>query len=58
MDRDEGDVATAIENILGSVAVMIVDVEDRNAGQAAIERGRRDGGRAPISAAVRLASVG
>ena len=39
VDRGEGDVLSPRENVLRSIAVMIVDIEDRNARSARGERG-------------------
>ena len=44
MQRDEADVVAVIEDVLGAVAVVIVDVEDRDAGTVVGPGGRGDGG--------------
>src|SRR3546814_15818234 len=45
VDRDEQDVAAVVEDVLRTVAVVIVDVEDHGAARTGIDRGLGGDGR-------------
>ena len=57
VDRDEQDVAAGVEDVLGAVAVMIVDVEDRDPPPARGDRGL-GGDRGVVEVAIAAEIVG
>src|SRR6187551_699646 len=59
MDRGEGDVGAAVEDVLRSVAVMVVDIEDRDLRAAACNRCLRgDGGIVQVAIAAEIVGAG
>src|SRR3546814_3694848 len=59
VDRGEEDGGILVEDVLGPVAVVIVDVEDRDRAEAAVlRRARRDRGGVEVAIAAHLVAAG